>query len=128
MPRIEDVAVNLNIKIARKLRDLRVSQGLTQDELAKAIGVSIQQVQKYEKAVNRISSARLVLAVKLLKVSMANFFEGIEDEKFNVKEPTFSKKQQMCMDIMRINKAEHQEILTDIVKRFADKEYSKKAS
>jgi transcriptional regulator with XRE-family HTH domain len=46
--------------------------------LADALGVTFQQVQKYEKGMNRISSGRLVRIAEILKVPIAFFFEGLE--------------------------------------------------
>ena len=58
-----DIIVGLNIKTMRKAR------GLTAVELAKAIGVTHQQVQKYEKAVNRVTVGRLVDIAETLRVT-----------------------------------------------------------
>jgi transcriptional regulator with XRE-family HTH domain len=46
-------------KLGEKIRTRRVVAGMSQDELGKALGVSFQQIQKYEKGVNRVSAVRL---------------------------------------------------------------------
>jgi transcriptional regulator with XRE-family HTH domain len=65
-------------EIGRRVRTLRMQRGLSQTVLADALGVTFQQVQKYEKGMNRISSGRLVRIAEILKVPIAFFFEGLE--------------------------------------------------
>jgi transcriptional regulator with XRE-family HTH domain len=49
---------------------------MTQDEVAKALGLTFQQVQKYENGVNRISASRLQCLCKILSVPVSFFFDG----------------------------------------------------
>src|SRR5258708_899975 len=65
-------------EIGRRVRTLRMQRGLSQTAVADALGVTFQQVQKYEKGVNRISSGRLVRFAEIIKVSIAFFFGGLE--------------------------------------------------
>jgi transcriptional regulator with XRE-family HTH domain len=53
---------------------------MTQTELAVALGVTFQQVQKYEKGSNRISASTLKELAETLKVPLAYFFEGLQPE------------------------------------------------
>ena len=53
-----------------RLKSLRKAAGLTQEELANALGVSYQQVQKYEKGLSRMSGGRLQQAASLLGCSL----------------------------------------------------------
>ena len=61
--------------VSRRLKMRRVMLGLSQHELSEAVDVSIQQVQKYEKATNRISSGKLYGFSKFLKVPVNYFFD-----------------------------------------------------
>jgi transcriptional regulator with XRE-family HTH domain len=63
--------------IGKKLRLLRVMSNLTQAELAEALGVTYQQVQKYESGQTRISASRLYDLSNDFKVSLDYFFEGL---------------------------------------------------
>ena len=54
----------------------RLMLDVTQEEIAKALGLTFQQVQKYEKGVNRISASRLQHLCKILNVPVSFFFEG----------------------------------------------------
>ncbi|MDX1711904.1 MAG: helix-turn-helix transcriptional regulator [Rhodovibrionaceae bacterium] len=65
-------------EIGERLRRARVAAGLSQSSLAKEVGVSFQQVQKYEAGANRISSGRLYNFARVLGVGMDYFFNGLE--------------------------------------------------
>lgn len=54
----------------------RMAVGLTQDKLARALGLTFQQVQKYEKGANRIGASRLQQIAYILQVPVSFFFEG----------------------------------------------------
>ena len=64
-----------NKKIGLKIKQIRKSRGLSQIELAEKIGLSFQQIQKYEKGATRISVMRLQQISDSLGVSIAAFFE-----------------------------------------------------
>ena len=70
---------NFNIHLGKKLRMRRLSLGLTQTKVANAINVTFQQIQKYEKATNGVSSSRLIQLSKYLKVPVTYFFEDYAD-------------------------------------------------
>lgn len=65
--------------VSKKLKLRRMILGLSQQQLGAAVGVSIQQVQKYEKATNRISSGKLYSFAQFLKVPLDYFFTQIDD-------------------------------------------------
>jgi transcriptional regulator with XRE-family HTH domain len=62
--------------IGEKIRGQRLKMGLTQEELGDKLGVTFQQVQKYEKGINRVGSGRLYEIAELLEIPVASFFEG----------------------------------------------------
>ena len=72
---------NFNIHLGRKLRLRRLSLGLTQTKVAQAINVTFQQIQKYEKGTNGVSSNRLMQLSQFLKVPIIYFFEDFKDFK-----------------------------------------------
>lgn len=67
-------------QIGRTLRQLRIHHNLSQQELGNRVGVSFQQIQKYEKAMNRISCSRLYAIAEQLNAPPAYFFEGLQEE------------------------------------------------
>ena len=68
-----------NAHLGRKLRMRRLSLGLTQTKVANAINVTFQQIQKYEKGTNGVSSSRLIQLSSFLKVPITYFFEDFSD-------------------------------------------------
>ena len=63
-------------ELGKRIRLRRVEQKLSQSDLADRLGVSFQQVQKYEKGVNRVGAARLQLVATALDVPVTLFFDG----------------------------------------------------
>lgn len=72
-------ADNIDKLVSRKLKMRRMMLGLSQEEVGQAVDVSIQQIQKYEKARNRIASGKLFTLAKFLKVPINYFFENTND-------------------------------------------------
>ena len=66
---------NFNQHLGSKLKLRRLALGLTQTKVAKAINVTFQQIQKYEKGTNGVSSIRLLQLSNYLKVPISYFFE-----------------------------------------------------
>ena len=64
--------------VGRNIRVLRLAKGLSQTELADELGVTFQQVQKYEKGTNRVGSGRLLKISGILGVKITDFFEGTD--------------------------------------------------
>ena len=70
---------NFNVHLGKKLRMRRLSLGLTQTKVAHAINVTFQQIQKYEKGTNGVSSNRLMQLSMFLKVPITYFFEDFKE-------------------------------------------------
>ena len=66
---------NFNRHLGSKLRMRRLALGLTQTKVAQAINVTFQQIQKYEKGTNGISSLRIMQLANFLKVPVVYFYE-----------------------------------------------------
>ena len=76
--------VNFNKHLGNKLKLRRLALGLTQTKVAKAINVTFQQIQKYEKGTNGVSSIRLLQLSNYLKVRIDYFFEDYPEYVINV--------------------------------------------
>ena len=63
--------------IGKNIYVYRLARRMSQTRLGEAIGVTFQQVQKYEKGTNRVGSARLVLVAQALQVPLAALFKGV---------------------------------------------------
>jgi len=72
---------NFNIHLGKKLRMRRLSLGLTQTKVAQAINVTFQQIQKYEKGTNGVSSSRLMQLSQFLKVPITYFYDEFRQYK-----------------------------------------------
>ena len=70
---------NFNKHLGNKLKLRRLALGLTQTKVAKAINVTFQQIQKYEKGTNGVSSIRLLQLSNYLKVPISYFFEDFSE-------------------------------------------------
>jgi len=68
-----DAHVGARVRLRRKLR------GVSQEELANAVGISFQQIQKYERGTNRISASKLYAIGRHLGVPVAFFFSGLDE-------------------------------------------------
>jgi transcriptional regulator with XRE-family HTH domain len=68
-----------DVEIGRKIRALRLQRGLSQTSLADGIGLTFQQVQKYEKGTNRVSAGRLQRIADMLETPVT-FFDGASGE------------------------------------------------
>tara|TARA_B110000438_G_C15787972_1_gene639320 strand:+ start:1640 stop:2011 length:372 start_codon:yes stop_codon:yes gene_type:complete len=75
--------LNFNKHLGSKLRMRRLALGLTQTKVAQAINVTFQQIQKYEKGTNGISSLRIMQLASFLKVPVVYFFEDYVSENTN---------------------------------------------
>ncbi len=67
---------SVDVHVGAKVRIRRRFLGLSQTELATAVGVTFQQVQKYERGLNRISASKLYEIAHVLKAPLPYFFEG----------------------------------------------------
>ena len=75
---------NFNKHLGNKLKLRRLALGLTQTKVAKAINVTFQQIQKYEKGTNGVSSIRLLQLSNYLKVPINYFFEDFSEYNTNL--------------------------------------------
>jgi transcriptional regulator with XRE-family HTH domain len=75
---------NFNKHLGNKLKLRRLALGLTQTKVAKAINVTFQQIQKYEKGTNGVSSIRLLQLANYLKVPVNYFFEDFPEYLINL--------------------------------------------
>jgi|TARA_Y100000031_G_scaffold9887_1_gene10660 transcriptional regulator with XRE-family HTH domain len=79
---------NFNKHLGNKLKLRRLALGLTQTKVAKAINVTFQQIQKYEKGTNGVSSIRLLQLSNYLKVPIDYFFIDFSEYLINIEKST----------------------------------------
>src|ERR1700733_13754476 len=67
--------------VGERIRHRRAEMGLTQEDMGRVLGISYQQIQKYETGTNRISAGRLFEVGRALTVDVSYFFDGFDSEK-----------------------------------------------
>ncbi|PWC31162.1 helix-turn-helix transcriptional regulator [Azospirillum sp. TSO35-2] len=70
---------DVDVFVGQRLRELRMLAGLSQSDVASALGLTFQQLQKYERGFNRVSSSRLFKLGQFFRVPVSVFFEGLEN-------------------------------------------------
>ena len=73
-------ANSIDVHVGRRVRGRRLAVNMSQEKLAGKLGITFQQVQKYEKGTNRIGASRLHHIAQILDVSVSYFFEGTGNE------------------------------------------------
>jgi transcriptional regulator with XRE-family HTH domain len=108
--------------VGERIYSLRLAQGLSRQQLSKIIGVTHQQLQKYEKGRNRIYASRLLIIAKALSKNISYFVEGLESDD---NKPVVTQHQRMCIEVsrnfMRIENPDHQAAVNKLIKSLANK-------
>jgi transcriptional regulator with XRE-family HTH domain len=74
-------AAELEVQIGERIRSRRIRAGVSQENLGKPLGITFQQIQKYEKGTNRVSAGRLLKIAEVLECDVMDFFEGLRDNR-----------------------------------------------
>lgn len=70
----------VDVHVGKRIRHRRWMNGTTQQQLAEAVGIKFQQIQKYETGMNRVSASRLWDISRVLNVPISFFFEGLNTQ------------------------------------------------
>lgn len=70
---------HMDVVVGQRIRQRRIELGMSQEALAKSLGVTFQQVQKYEKGSNRMSASRIAEVASLLQVPIEYLFNSVAD-------------------------------------------------
>lgn len=110
----------IDIFIGNKLRVTRKLHGMTQAELAKQLGISFQQVQKYERGHTRISASRLAAISALFGVSLQYWLEDRDKPAGEQEPPPEAVGGRMALSLLqafhRIENREHQQLLCSLAR------------
>ena len=69
----------VDVFVGQRLRELRMLAGLSQSDVASALALTFQQLQKYERGFNRVSASRLYKLAQFFRVPVSVFFDGLEE-------------------------------------------------
>lgn len=97
MPHSTDVHVGQRIKLKRKLVHL------TQTDLARALKLTFQQIQKYESGANRVSASKLWDISKVLKCDVGFFFHGVDDKITEEEQEDIADNDKISQDMINLN-------------------------
>lgn len=97
MARKSEFTEKVDNVIGRKIHELRLAKGLSRQQLSAKIGVTHQQLQKYEKGTNRISAGRLMSIANALGRKVQFFFEDVEDFA-----PSYNSHERLGIELSRI--------------------------
>jgi transcriptional regulator with XRE-family HTH domain len=104
--------------VARRIRERRITLGLTQQQVAEWIGVTYQQAHKYEKGENRISVGRLRRIAVALGVEPEYFFEGLEAGPSA--EPRERRMPELARDFLSLPSRRLQEAIAELARALAE--------
>jgi transcriptional regulator with XRE-family HTH domain len=76
----KNVANQIDVHVGRRVRLRRMLKGISQEKLGERLGLTFQQIQKYERGVNRIGASRLFEMSRILDVPIGYFFEDMPTE------------------------------------------------
>lgn len=102
----------VDIYVGKKLRKIRNSLGVSMDELGSLVGVTGQQIQKYEEGYNRISASRLYEFSRILQKPISDFFKDYE-----IDNNYYNFRGQEEEELIEIEKIKNQEVV-DLIKSF----------
>ena len=122
----------IDAQVGNRLRLRRMMIGMSQERLGELLGLTFQQVQKYEKGVNRIGAGRLFEVARILGVPIQYFYESVSDQLASA--PGFAERDsppviefvssgegmQLSLAFMRIKDPKVRKRVLDLVKSLGD--------
>jgi transcriptional regulator with XRE-family HTH domain len=127
----------IDVQVGNRVRIRRMLIGMSQERLVDLLGLTFQQVQKYEKGVNRIGAGRLFEVSRILNVPVDFFYEGLSTgDQPGLGEPeaaappvmefiSSGEGLQLSLAFMKIKDAKVRKRVLDLVKSLADEEEQK---
>jgi transcriptional regulator with XRE-family HTH domain len=105
--------------VGARIHERRIMLGLTQQQLAELVGVTYQQMHKYERGINRVSAGRLFEIARMLAVPVGDFYEGFGEEGVR----PVPQRERLMLEIARsfadITDERHQQALTALARALA---------
>lgn len=102
----------VDVHVGKRLRERRSVLGITQEKLGKELGLSFQQVQKYERGANRVGASRLFQLCRILEVAPQYFFDGLSWKKSSpapgmsdADQVLFNGEKEMTREVMKLVQA-----------------------
>ena len=125
----------IDIQVGNRVRIRRMLIGMSQERLGDLLGLTFQQVQKYEKGVNRIGAGRLFEVSRILNVPVDFFYEGVNVGQSGMREPesappvmefvSSGEGLQLTLAFMKIKDPKVRKRVLDLIKSLAEEEEQK---
>ncbi len=128
----------IDVQVGNRVRIRRMLIGMSQERLGSLLGLTFQQIQKYEKGINRIGAGRLFEVARILNVPIDFFYEGVEDRlagQPGMAEPesappvmafvSSGEGLQLSLAFMKIRDAKVRKRVLDLVKSLAEEDEAK---
>lgn len=100
-----------DIQIGQKIREFRLQAGVTQEKLAEELGITFQQIQKYERGVTKVNLGKLQQLAQAFKVPVSAFFEEGSNNAFQLSDD----EKQLLIAFRKIRSTAHRNSVLDIV-------------
>ena len=118
--RQSETSAKVDALVAERIRHFRTDRGFTQSALAQALGLSYQQLQKYESDSNRVSAGKLYEIAKFLDVPIDEFFAGTKETEVTASPEMNSDVTDLNDDFQNIDKREVRAAISGLVKSLRD--------
>lgn len=116
MAKKNDFISKVDVHVGKKISEIRLAFGLTREDIASKIGVTHQQIAKYEKGENRISIGRLILIASLFGKAPSYFYEGIVEK---VETPEEESRQRLTLEYSKNFKGVKNDDIKEALNRLA---------
>jgi transcriptional regulator with XRE-family HTH domain len=112
----------MEVHVGARIGERRIMLGLSLQALAALIGVTYQQIHKYEKGINRLAAGRLYQIAQALDVEVSYFFEGLETERDVRPNPQQPRLLELARNFVALPSRRHQEALCILARALANAE------
>jgi transcriptional regulator with XRE-family HTH domain len=112
----------MDLHVGARIGERRILLGLSLQALAELIGVTYQQIHKYEKGINRLAAGRLYQIAQALDVEVGYFFEGVKTEHDVRPNPQQRMLLELARNFVALPSRRHQEALCALARVLADAE------
>lgn len=107
---------SIDVNIGKRIRNKRHILGLSQNDLAEKLGITFQQIQKYEKGQNKVMASRLFELSKILNVDISYFFVDSEEDFTSEKKSQPSLKQEQTAFLYELPDNNQNKVEKDTIK------------
>jgi transcriptional regulator with XRE-family HTH domain len=108
--------------VGKRVRAGRILRSMGQERLAELLGLTHQQIQKYEKGTNRIVASRLLAIAKILELPVEYFYDGAPDGADGAGASDGGGERELLQTVLAVRSPENRRLLLDMARVMADRE------